>query len=71
MLNNWCKLASPRVQQPMSEGHSASYAELFDWLKPGQLLSHPSQDWLQDWQHADPHAFGHSSDAQEHDVSRY
>ena len=70
-------VSSPSDLQPamlrrnMSEGHSASYAELFDWLQPGQLLSQPPQAWLEDWQQADPHAFGYGSDAMEHDVSRH
>jgi glutamate synthase domain-containing protein 2 len=26
-----------------------SYADLYDWLSPGELLSDPPQDWVDDW----------------------
>lgn len=34
-----------------------SYAELYDWLAPGQLLSEPPRDWAEDWAAADPDRF--------------
>ena len=37
--------------------HSQSYAELYEWLSPGQLLSEPPQAWAIDWQLADPDRF--------------
>lgn len=36
---------------------SASYAELYEWLEPGELLSHPPEGWALDWAHADPDSF--------------
>jgi glutamate synthase domain-containing protein 2 len=36
---------------------SRSYAELFDWLEPGQLLDEPPEGWIVDWQRADPDSF--------------
>ena len=35
-----------------------SYAELFHWLRPGELLENPPASWAQDWQEADPDHFG-------------
>jgi hypothetical protein len=35
----------------------SSYAELYRWLEPGQLLTDPPQDWRPDWQAADPDSF--------------
>ena len=37
-------------------GHTdtRSYAELFTWLAPGQLLAEPPIDWADDWARADP-----------------
>jgi glutamate synthase domain-containing protein 2 len=34
-----------------------SYAELFEWLEPGQLLQEPPAGWDRDWAHADPDHF--------------
>ena len=29
--------------------HTDSYAQLYDWLEPKQLLSDPPNDWAADW----------------------
>ena len=34
-----------------------SYAELFEWLEPGQLLREPPESWARDWAIADPDHF--------------
>ncbi|MDF3300290.1 FMN-binding glutamate synthase family protein [Streptomyces tropicalis] len=34
-----------------------SYAELYEWLEPGQLLAEPPASWAADWQAADPDRF--------------
>ena len=34
-----------------------SYAELYEWLAPGQLLAEPPASWAADWQAADPDRF--------------
>lgn len=36
---------------------SRSYAELFQWLAPGQLLDEPPESWATDWARADPASF--------------
>jgi glutamate synthase domain-containing protein 2 len=36
---------------------SQSYAELYDWLEPGQLLHEPPESWQADWGRADPDSF--------------
>jgi glutamate synthase domain-containing protein 2 len=36
---------------------SSSYAELYEWLAPGQLLEEPPESWALDWERADPDAF--------------
>lgn len=46
------------LRRNMSEGVSASYAELFEWLEPGQLLHDPPPAWQQAWTQADPSVFG-------------
>lgn len=41
-------------------GHmdTRSYAQLFDWLEPGELLADPPRAWAADWKAADPDRFG-------------
>jgi len=36
---------------------SSSYAELYEWLAPGQLIEEPPESWSADWERADPDAF--------------
>jgi hypothetical protein len=36
---------------------SKNYAELFDWLRPGQLLDDAPEAWAVDWARADPDSF--------------
>jgi glutamate synthase domain-containing protein 2 len=36
---------------------SHTYAELFEWLKPGELLTQPPESWAGDWERADPDSF--------------
>jgi glutamate synthase domain-containing protein 2 len=35
-----------------------SFAEVYEWLEPGQLLAEPPQSWAGDWRSADPDRFG-------------
>ncbi len=37
--------------------NSHSYAELFTWLRPGELLSQVPEAWTTDWSRADPDSF--------------
>ncbi len=34
-----------------------SYAEIYEWLDEGELLSDPPVDWVRDWAHADADSF--------------
>ena len=36
---------------------SLSYADLFEWLAPRQLLDEPPESWTADWHRADPDSF--------------
>jgi glutamate synthase domain-containing protein 2 len=49
------------LRRNLGEGKSASYAELYDWLQPGQLLQAAPASWRQAWQEASPDRFGPSS----------
>ena len=35
-----------------------SYADLWDWVEPGELLAQAPEAWADDWQRADPDHFG-------------
>jgi glutamate synthase domain-containing protein 2 len=39
------------------DSHSRSYAEIYQWLEPGQLLHEPPEFWAADWERADPDSF--------------
>lgn len=39
-------------------GTERSYAQLYEWLAPEELLAGPPQSWESDWKAADPDAFG-------------
>ena len=41
----------------VDEVTTASYAELFEWLEPGELLRSPPTSWAADWKRADPDSF--------------
>ena len=41
----------------VDEVRTSSYAELFEWLAPGELIASPPASWAGDWQRADPDSF--------------
>jgi hypothetical protein len=41
----------------VDESTTVSYAELFEWLDPGELLDSPPASWSADWKRADPDSF--------------
>ncbi len=41
----------------VSHAETASYAELFEWLSPGELLGEAPESWASDWARADPDSF--------------
>jgi glutamate synthase domain-containing protein 2 len=55
------ELSPQMLQRNLGEERSASYAELYRWLEPGELLAQAPQEWATDWQCADPQRFGLSA----------
>jgi hypothetical protein len=51
------ELSPTQLRKVISPWETRSYAELFDWLAPGQLVEEPPQSWAADWAAADPSAF--------------
>lgn len=58
------ELEPTMLRRNVSESESWSYARLYDWLKPGELLSGAPDDWAADWETAQVDSFaiphGHS-----------
>jgi glutamate synthase domain-containing protein 2 len=56
-------LAGPQELHPalllrrIDHVRTANYAQLYDWLSPGELLAEPPEDWAQDWAAASPDTF--------------
>ena len=51
------ELAPHQLMRRIGYTDTHSYAELFDWLEPGELLAAPPRDWAADWKAADPDRF--------------
>lgn len=51
------QLSPAHLQRRVEHTSTRSYAELFQWLSPGELLADPPQEWVQDWKDADPDRF--------------
>jgi hypothetical protein len=45
------------LMRRVSVDRARSYAELYDWLRPGELLAEPPELWAADWARADPDSF--------------
>jgi glutamate synthase domain-containing protein 2 len=48
------ELAPHQLMRRIGYTDTFSYAELFDWLEPGELLAGPPKAWAADWKAADP-----------------
>jgi glutamate synthase domain-containing protein 2 len=51
------ELAPHQLMRRIGYTDTHSYAELFGWLEPGELLAGPPRDWAADWKVADPDRF--------------
>ncbi len=56
-LTSFAELQPHMLRRRVDEREVASYAELFDYLTPGQLLSATPESWQRDWELADPDRF--------------
>ena len=52
------QLHTDMLRRNLSEGKSASYSDLYDWLAPGELLADPPEEWARDWKLAKADHFG-------------
>lgn len=50
-------LTADMLRKRVSSTVVRSYAELYEWLRPGELLAEPPSTWLGDWRFASPESF--------------
>lgn len=50
-------LTPHQLRKVVSPGKRLSYADLYDWLEPGQLLAEPPATWAPDWAAASADTF--------------
>ncbi|MGW2613704.1 glutamate synthase-related protein [Streptomyces sp. NPDC001500] len=51
-------LTPAQLVRRVAPGVERSYADLYEWLAPGELLAGPPPSWEADWKAADPDGFG-------------
>ncbi|HEY2674126.1 MAG TPA: FMN-binding glutamate synthase family protein [Rugosimonospora sp.] len=51
------ELTPAMLRRRVDHTTTRTYAELYDWLEPGQLLAQAPADWADDWAAADPDRF--------------
>ncbi|MDQ6641195.1 MAG: FMN-binding glutamate synthase family protein [Actinomycetota bacterium] len=56
-LSSFDDLRPHMLRRRVGHGSIKSYAEMFHWLEPGELLDQPSEAWVRDWELADPDRF--------------
>jgi glutamate synthase domain-containing protein 2 len=56
-LSSPAQLTPHMLMRRVDHATVRSYAELYRWLEPGELLAEPPADWAADWALADPDSF--------------
>ncbi len=56
-LENFAELTPSMLNRRIDSGHSRTYAEIYEWLMPGELLDSPPEAWLSDWIEASAEEF--------------
>jgi glutamate synthase domain-containing protein 2 len=51
------ELQPSMLHRRVDHATTKTYAELYDWLEPGQLLDEPPPGWAEDWAQASPDTF--------------
>lgn len=59
-VHNFSELSPAMLRRRIGHMNTQSYAELYNWLEPGELLHEPPQDWAQDWAAASADSFPRS-----------
>lgn len=56
-LDSFAELQPAMLNRRVDSARSRSYAEIYDWLMPGELLDSPPEGWLSDWIEASAEEF--------------
>ena len=56
-VNDPADLTPEMLRRNISPTESRSYASIYEWLRPGQLLEDPPSSWAQEWKAASPDTF--------------
>ena len=48
-LESFSQLKPSMLNRRIDCSHSRTYAEIYEWLMPGELLEDPPESWLSDW----------------------
>lgn len=56
-IDNPSELRPWQLRQNISLLEERSYEELYEWLRPGELLEDAPREWAAAWEAADPHSF--------------
>ncbi len=56
-LESFAELAPSMLNRRIDSQRTRTYAEIYDWLMPGELLESPPQAWLSDWIEASAEEF--------------
>ncbi len=56
-IDDPAKLEPRHVVRRVDQYTTMNYADLYEWLEPGQLLDAPPADWAADWARADADSF--------------
>lgn len=51
------ELTTDMLRKKISPTAIRSYTELYEWLRPGELLAEPPRSWAADWEAASPDSF--------------
>ncbi|WP_181272976.1 FMN-binding glutamate synthase family protein [Brevibacterium oceani] len=51
------ELSPQQLHRNIGRNEHLSYADLYDWLEPGELLAQPPETWSRDWARADAGTF--------------
>ncbi len=56
-IDDPAKLEPRHVVRRVDQHTTMNYADLYQWLEPGQLLDEAPEDWAADWTRADADSF--------------
>ncbi|MGI6795568.1 FMN-binding glutamate synthase family protein [Gordonia sp. PS3] len=56
-LTSFDDLHPSMLMRTVGPNRSKSYAEIYEWLAPGELLTRPPESWREDWEYASAESF--------------